>query len=140
MQEKRDSYYWVTKQSTRWNDNDVYGHINNVAYYGYFDTVANLYLIERAGLDILKSETIAYVVASNCEYYSPIAYPDKIDVGFRVDSLGSSSVHYAMAVFKHDQDLAAACGRFTHVFVSRESGKPIAIPETIRQALELAIV
>lgn len=128
-------YKYFHSLETRWMDNDVYGHVNNVTYYSYFDTVANRYLIDHGRLDIHNADIIAFVVASSCEYISPISYPDKLDIGFSVNTLGKSSVEYAMAVFKDGDDTASAIGSFTHVFVKRSTNQSIAIPETIRTAL-----
>lgn len=142
MQESRNksNYFYSIQISTRWMDNDIYGHVNNVTYYSYFDTVANRYLIERGGLDIHAAEIVGFVVASNCEYFSPIAFPQQLEVFFRVNKLGTKSVEYGIAIFNEDQDLASACGTFTHVFVERASGASTAIPKKIRQALELAVI
>jgi acyl-CoA thioester hydrolase len=140
MAEKRDraNYFYFKSISTRWMDNDVYGHVNNVTYYSYFDTVANSYLIEHGGLDIQSAETVGFVVASNCEYHSPIAFPQTIEAAFKVNKLGSKSVEYGVAIFNDTQEQACASGTFTHVFVNRASGKSTPIPEQIRQALERA--
>ena len=135
----RDNYHYFQQLSTRWMDNDIYGHVNNVTYYSYFDTVANQYLIEQGGLDIQNAETVGFVVASNCEYHAPIAHPQNIEVGFRVNKLGTKSVQYGIAIFKENETSAAANGTFTHVFVERASGKSALIPETIRSALEAAV-
>lgn len=121
-------------------DNDVYGHVNNVTYYSYFDTVANNYLIEQGGLDIHKAAVVGFVVASNCEYLAPIAYPEQIEVAFRVNKLGNKSVEYGIAIFKAGEPSASAHGTFTHVFVDRQSGESASIPVKIRQALELAVI
>lgn len=131
----RSDYEYFHSLETRWMDNDIYGHVNNVTYYSYFDTVANRYLIDHAGLDIQNADIVGFVVASNCQYLSPISYPEKLDIGFKVNKLGTSSAEYAMAVFKHGDDLASAIGSFTHVFVSRSTNKPVTIPEPIRAAL-----
>lgn len=136
----RNAYFYFSELSTRWMDNDVYGHVNNVTYYSYFDTVANQYLIEQGGMDIQTAKDVGFVVASNCEYLEPIAHPAVIEVGFRVNKLGSKSVEYGIAIFKRQAAQACAHGTFTHVFVNRESGKSTAIPSAIRQALELAII
>ena len=132
----RSDYSYFHLITTRWADNDIYGHINNVTYYSYFDTVSNAYLIEEGGLDIENSPIIAYVVNSGCNYSSAIAYPDKIDAGLRVDRLGKSSVQYGVAIFKEGEVQASAYGHFVHVFVERKTGKPVAIPKKIRDALE----
>lgn len=132
----RDNYFVFNPITTRWMDNDVYGHVNNVTYYSYFDTAANTYLIEEGGLNIESSPVIAYVVNSSCNYSSGIAYPDKIEAGLRVDRLGNSSVQYGIAIFKKGEEQASAYGHFVHVFVERETGKPVPIPEKMRHALE----
>ena len=109
--------------------------VNNVTYYSYFITAANQYLIEKGGLDIHNSKTVGFVVASSCEYLSPITYPDKIEVGLRVERLGNSSVTYALGIFKDGKEEACAQGSFTHVFVERASGEPVSIPDELRIAL-----
>lgn len=136
----RNAYFYFTAITTRWMDNDIYGHVNNVTYYSYFDTIANQYLIEQGGLDIQSADQVGFVVASNCEYLQPIAYPEKLTAGFRVNKLGSKSVQYGIAIFRDNSNQACAHGTFTHVFVDRRSGQSIAIPTTIREALELAII
>ena len=138
--EVRDNYFVFKPITTRWMDNDIYGHINNVTYYSYFDTVSNAYLIEAGGLDIENSPIIAYVVNSGCNYSSAIAYPDKIEAGLRVDRLGKSSVQYGVAIFKEGEVQASAYGHFVHVFVERKTGKPVSIPKKIRNALEKILV
>tara|TARA_B110000114_G_scaffold176973_1_gene208235 strand:+ start:253 stop:630 length:378 start_codon:yes stop_codon:yes gene_type:complete len=121
-------------------DNDIYGHVNNVVYYSYFDSVANKYLIEKGGLDIQNAQVIGFVVASSCEYKSPIAYPEKIEAGFRVNKLGNSSVEYGIAIFKKGAPAPSAVGTFTHVFVDRGTDSAVPIPSDIRQALEAVLV
>jgi len=132
----RRGYVYFSRIATRWIDNDVYGHVNNAIYYQFFDTVANAYLIERGGLDIHTSPTVAFIVASSCRYHAPIAHPDEIDAGFRVNRLGRSSVEYGVAVFRAGHDRAAADGTFTHVFVDRASGRSVPIEGPMRAALE----
>ena len=134
----RGDYPWHSPITTRWADNDIYGHVNNVVYYAYFDTVANAYLIERGGLDIHQGETIGFVVNSQCDYFSPVAFPDQLEGGFRVNRLGRSSVEYGIAIFKQGQDAACAAGTFTHVFVNRETQRPVPIDGKLREALEAA--
>ena len=136
----RASYPYFTDITTRWMDNDIYGHVNNVVYYSYFDSVANKYLIEEGGLDIHSAEIIGFVVASSCQYKSPIAYPEPIEAGFRVNKLGNSSVEYGIAIFKQGQPNASAVGTFTHVFVDRATDKSVAIPAPLRRALEAILV
>ncbi len=131
----RDAYRWFCPITTRWHDNDIYGHVNNVTYYSYFDTVANTYLIEQGGLDIHHGDTVGFVVNSGCNYFAPIAFPDRLDGGLRVNKLGKSSVEYGIAIFKTGEDTAVAEGHFVHVFVNKASNTPVAIPENIRAAL-----
>jgi acyl-CoA thioester hydrolase len=134
--ETPEHYRYFLPITTRWMDNDVYGHINNVTYYSYFDTVANHYLIHEGGLDILSSPVIGLVVESQCSYRAPLAYPDHLRAGLRVDKLGNRSVTYGIAIFKEGEDQAAAQGYFVHVFVDRQSRKAVAIPDRLREALE----
>ncbi len=138
--QSRENYFVFNDITTRWSDNDVYGHVNNVTYYSYFDTAANNYLIEKGGLDIENSPVIGFVVNSGCNYNSAIAYPDKIETGLRVDKLGNSSVQYGVAIFKKGMDEACAHGHFVHVFVSRKTNKSVPIPEKIRTALQAILV
>jgi acyl-CoA thioester hydrolase len=135
--ETRARYAYFVEITTRWLDNDVYGHVNNVTYYSYFDTAANLYLIERGGLDIHTSPVIGLVVESKCVYRAPIAFPDRVTAGLRVDRLGNRSVTYGIGIFRADEDVAAAHGHFVHVFVERASRAPTAIPASLRAVLEL---
>ena len=121
---------------TRWHDNDLYGHVNNVTYYSYFDSAVNAYLIEVGGLDIHQGEVVAFVVSSSCDYFASIAFPERIECGLRVASVGRSSVQYELAVFKQGSEQACAAGRFVHVFVDRASSQPVPIPERLRAALE----
>jgi acyl-CoA thioester hydrolase len=129
------NYRYFLPIGTRWMDNDVYGHINNVTYYSYFDTVANHYLIAEGGLDIHAAPVIALVVESTCSYHAPLAYPDQLRAGLRVDRLSTRSVTYGIAIFNDAHDQAAAHGHFVHVFVDRVSRKAVAIPDPIRAAL-----
>ncbi len=130
-------FYPIT---TRWMDNDIYGHVNNVTYYSYFDTAANRYLIEEGGLDIEDSRIVGYVVNSGCQYHAPITYPEDIQAGLRVDRLGNSSVQYGIAIFKTGEERAAAHGHFVHVFVERAADRSVPIPDRLRQALERLLV
>jgi acyl-CoA thioester hydrolase len=116
-------------------DNDIYGHINNALYYAFFDTAINQYLIAEGGLDITAGKVIAYAVESQCQYLRPLAYPEVIEVGLRVGKLGNSSVRYELAIFKQGETLASAAGYFVHVFVNRETQRPVPMPERIRAAL-----
>jgi acyl-CoA thioester hydrolase len=118
-------------------DNDIYGHVNNALYYAFFDTAINDYLIGEGGLDINAGAVMAFAAESQCQYLRPLAFPEVIDIGLRVGKLGNSSVRYELALFKQDEDFAAAAGYFVHVFVDRETQRPVPIPATIRGALEL---
>lgn len=131
----RADYFIFQPITTRWMDNDVYGHVNNVTYYSYFDTAVNLYLIEEGGLDIRNSPVIGYVVNSNCNYRKGIAYPDRLEAGLRVDRLGNSSVQYGVGIFREGEPEICAHGQFVHVFVDRATEKSVPIPEKLRTAL-----
>ncbi len=134
--ETRDNYKQFYPITTRWMDNDYYGHVNNVTYYSYFDTAANRYLIEAGGLDLDNASVIGVVVNSGCTYKKPVAYPQTLEAGLRVDRLGSSSVEYGLAIFAEGEQDASAFGHFVHVFVNRKTNLPVSIPEEIRTALE----
>lgn len=131
--------YFVTMQ-TRWMDNDIYGHVNNVQYYSYFDSAANQYLIEHGGMNLPTAEVVGFVVSSNCNYYAPITYPQVLEIGFRVNKVGTTSAEYGLSIFIKGDQKAVASGTFTHVFVNRVSGKPVPVPNRIRKALENVIL
>lgn len=137
---QRTNYSYFIDITTRWMDNDIYGHVNNVVYYSYFDSVANQYLIEEGGLDIQTAGIVGFVVASNCQYKSPIGYPELIEAGLRVNSLGNSSVEYGIGIFKKGALNASAMGTFTHVFVDRSTDKSVPIPSQIRSALQAILI
>jgi acyl-CoA thioester hydrolase len=117
-------------------DNDVYGHVNNVTYYSYFDTVVNEHLVRAGGLDVERSPAIGVVVETACRFHKPITFPDVVDAGMRVVAIGRSSVRYEIGLFRQDDDDAAATGRFVHVWVDREARRPAPVPDRIRNALE----
>jgi len=121
---------------TRWMDNDVYGHVNNVVYYSFFDTAVNQFLIERGVLDIHKGEVVGFVVDSGCSYFSSISFPDTIHAGIRVAKLGNSSVRYEIGIYRNDEQAPAAVGHFVHVYVERSSNRSVPIPENVRSVLE----
>jgi acyl-CoA thioester hydrolase len=125
---------------TRWMDNDVYGHVNNVVYYSFFDTAVNQFLIERGVLDIHKGEVVGFVVDSGCSYFSPIAFPDTVHAGIRVSKLGNSSVRYDIALYRNDDPLPAAAGHFVHVYVERSSNRSVPIPTSVRHVLETILI
>ncbi len=133
---RRADYAWFRPVTPRWMDNDVYGHVNNAHYYAYFDTVVNRYLIEVGGLDIHGGKVVGYVVSSACDYFRPVAYPEDLEVGLRVDRIGRSSVRYGLGLFAAAGDAACAAGTVVHVFVDRGAAGPVEIPGPIRRALE----
>ena len=133
--ETRARFAYFVPVPTRWMDNDVYRHVNNVVYYAYFDTVINRYLIGEGGLDIARGAVIGLCVESRCRYRKPIAFPDDVDAGLRVAKLGRSSVTYDVGIFARGEDEAAAEGSFVHVFVDRETRKSTPIPDSLRSAL-----
>lgn len=135
MPSPRTAYRHFRAITTRWMDNDVYGHVNNVVYYSYFDTVVNQYLLERNVLDIERSTVIGLVVETQCNYFSPITFPDAVHAGLRVAKLGASSVRYEVGLFRNDDPLASAQGHFVHVYVDRATRRPTALPEDLRRAL-----
>jgi acyl-CoA thioester hydrolase len=122
--------------ATRWKDNDIYGHVNNVEYYSYFDTVINMFLISEGSLDIHSGGVIGVCAESHCKYSGGFAFPETIDAGLRVERLGNSSVRYGVGLFSQGAEEAAAVGWFVHVFVDRLTRKPITPPESLRTALE----
>ena len=133
----RDAFRQFVTITTRWMDNDVYGHINNVQYYSYFDTAVNRYLIEAGALDIHEGETIGLVVETHCNFFESAAFPDDIEAGIRVAHLGNSSVRYEIGLFVSGREAAIAQGHFVHVYVDRESQQPVKIPEKLRAVLTI---
>ena len=132
----RNAYRHFSSISTRWMDNDAYGHINNVVYYSYFDTVVNRYLIEAGALDIERSPVIGLVVETHCNYFSSLAFPQTVEAGLRVAHLGSSSVRYEIGLFAAGEPFAAACGHFVHVYVDRVTRRPAPLPTLLAQTLQ----
>ena len=122
--------------TTRWRDNDAYGHVNNVVHFSYFDTVVNTYLINRGALDIEQSRVIGLVVETGCVYLSPLTYPEQVTGGLRVAHVGRSSVRYEIALFPPEGDAAAAQGHFVHVYVDRDTRRPVDLPLPLREALD----
>ena len=121
---------------TRWADNDVYGHVNNVVYYSWFDTAVNAYLIEQGALDIHRGQTIGLVIETQCNYFAPLAFPQVVEAGIRVAKLGQSSVRYEIGLFAHGEPLCAAAGHFVHVYVDKVTRRPCALPVALRAVLE----
>ncbi len=133
--ERRERYKFFLDIPTRWMDNDVYGHVNNVIYYSYFDTLINRYLIDRGGFDFLNAPVIGITPETYCRFHQSFAYPEVVEAGLRVGRLGTSSVRYEVGLFGRGEMDARADGHFVHVFVERASQRPVAIPARLRQAL-----
>lgn len=134
--QSRDAYRHFSSISTRWMDNDAYGHINNVVYYSYFDTVVNRYLIEAGVLDVQHGAVIGLVVETHCNYFSPLSFPQTVDTGLRVAKLGASSVRYEIGLFGGGEAMTAACGHFVHVYVDRETRRPAPLPAPLIHTLQ----
>ncbi|WP_347717201.1 thioesterase family protein [Sphingomonas sp.] len=132
----RAAYRAWTPITLRWADNDVYGHVNNTVYYQWFDDAVNGWLIEAGLLDVEAGDPIGLVVATSCSYFAPLAFPGKVEVGIAIERPGRSSVTYRVGVFAKGSDKPAAQGQFTHVYVGRESRRPVALPDTWRAVLE----
>jgi len=132
----RSGYRHFLAIPTRWHDNDAYGHVNNVVYYAWFDTVVNEHLIRVAGLDIAADPAVGLVVETSCRYHRSLAFPDAVEAGLRVDRLGKSSVVYGIGIFRAGEDEASASGRFVHVWVDRATQRPVSVPERVRAALQ----
>lgn len=122
--------------ATRWADNDHYGHANNVAYYGFFDTAVNAFLMHTTGVDIRELPAIGVVAETGCRYFSEVGFPDQLHIGLRLEKLGNRSVVYELGVFRNDASTPSAIGRFVHVYVDQKSRKAVPIPEAIRVALQ----
>jgi len=134
--EPRASYRAFHKITTRWEDNDVYGHVNNVVYYSWFDTAVNAHLIERGALDIHQGDVIGLVVETQCNYFAPVEFPQAVEAGVRVSHVGRSSVRYDVGVFIKGEPMTAAKGHFVHVYVDRESRRPAQLPAKLKNVLE----
>ena len=134
--ELRDSYRHFQAIPTRWADNDIYGHVNNVVYYSYFDTVVNQYLIEQHALDLVNSTVIGLVVETQCDYFAPLSFPDVVHAGLRVTKVGNSSVRYEIGLFRNEERTASAQGYFVHVYVNRASRRSTPVPADMRAVLE----
>ncbi|MEE2691143.1 MAG: thioesterase family protein [Pseudomonadota bacterium] len=132
----RSDYKHFLPLQTRWADNDIYGHVNNVAYYGYFDTIVNEYLIASGALDIHNGEVIGLVVETGCRYFAPLEFPQKLEGALRVARIGNSSVRYELAIFKEGEQSPAAEGHFTHVYVDRKTRRPAPLPQSFKSVLE----
>lgn len=133
---KRGAYRVFRSIGTRWMDNDAYGHVNNVVYYSWFDTAVNAYLIEQGALDIHQGDTLGLVIETQCNYFTPLAFPQSVEAGIRVAKLGSSSVRYEVGLFAEGAELAAAQGHFIHVYVDRQTRRPVPLPAKLKSVLE----
>ncbi len=136
----RSAYRVFRTITTRWSDNDVYGHVNNVVYYSWFDTAVNAHLIDQGALDIHAGTTIGLVIETQCNYFAPLAFPQAVEAGIRVARLGGSSVRYEVGLFAQGEPLTAAAGHFIHVYVDRDSRRPVPVPETLRGVLQALVV
>lgn len=132
----RGSYRAFRSIGTRWADNDLYGHVNNVVYYSWFDTAVNSLLIERGALDIHAGQTIGFVVETQCNYFAPLAFPQVVEAGIRVAHAGTSSVRYEIGLFAQGSDTAAAQGHFVHVYVDRMTQRPVPLPAALQAVVE----
>ncbi|OXC80165.1 acyl-CoA thioesterase [Caballeronia sordidicola] len=132
----RADYPHFLSIDTRWSDNDLYGHVNNVVYYSYFDTVVNEYLIRYGALDLEAGKTIGLVVETHCSYFASLAFPERIDAGLRVVQLGTTSVRYEVGIFSAGSEQPAAQGHFVHVYVDRDTRRPVPLPQALVVALK----
>lgn len=137
--ETRAEYGAFQTITTRWMDNDVYGHVNNVQYYSFFDTAVNRWLIEQGVLDIHNGQVIGLVVETSCSYFQPIAFPETVHAGIRVAKLGNSSVRYEVGLFRDDDQIVSAAGHFIHVYVDRATNRPVPLPEPLRAVLSTLV-
>lgn len=138
--ERREHYKHILQIQTRWRDNDVYHHVNNVVYYEFFDTVINGYLMKHGGLSYTDGESVGFAVETHCQFLAPIRFPDKVDAGLRIAHLGNSSVRYEIGIFKAGEDAPSAVGYFVHVFVNRETNEPTRIDGKLREAMQALLI
>ena len=131
----RDSYRHFQPITTRWMDNDVYGHVNNVVYYSFFDTAVNRYLVQAGALDIHEGAVIGLVIETHCNYFAPLAFPQTVEAGLRVGHIGTSSVRYEVGLFAEGEPSSAAHGHFVHVYVDRATRRPVPLPDQFMRAL-----
>ena len=136
----RSEYNYFSKLSTRWNDNDVYGHMNNIIYYVLFDTVVNKWLIKNKLIDIKNGQNIGLIVQSGCNYFSSFEYPENIDAGIRVTKIGTSSVRYEVGLFHEKEEISSADGFFIHVYVDRQTNKPMPLNYNFKKNLDTILV
>jgi acyl-CoA thioester hydrolase len=133
---RRSAYRAFHRVTTRWMDNDVYGHVNNAHYYSYFDSAINALLLAGGALDLREGAAVGFVVSSGCDFHAPVAYPGTVEVGVRVEEMGRSSVRYGVALFAEGDEVARASGFMVHVFVDRGTGRSTPLPDAVRRTLE----
>ncbi|MFG1185061.1 acyl-CoA thioesterase [Xanthobacter aminoxidans] len=138
--DRRQDYPHFREIATRWMDNDVYQHVNNVVYYSFFDTAVGHYLIETGALDVQASPVIGLVVETRCQYFSSLSFPSTVHAGLRVGRLGTTSVRYEIGIFRDADQVAAAQGHFIHVYVDRATNRPVPLPDKLRQVLAPLVV
>lgn len=131
----RERFRVFEQIQTRWHDNDVYQHVNNVIYYAFFDTAVNKVLVDRGVLDVASSPVVGLVIETQCKYFAPIAFPDLISVGICTTHVGNSSVRYEIGIFRNNEPQASALGHFVHVYVDRATNRPVPIPDNVRKVL-----
>jgi acyl-CoA thioester hydrolase len=132
---RRDEFHRFTQMPTRWGDHDSYGHVNNVVYYSYCESAISEFLVEQGTLDIASSPVIGLIVNSSCTYFSPIGFPDRINVGMKISHLGNSSARYELALFRNDDQEAAAAAHIIYVYVDRASNVAVPVPDAVRMVL-----
>jgi acyl-CoA thioester hydrolase len=133
---RRADYRFFSQIATRWMDNDIYGHVNNVVYYSYFDTVIAHWLMREGGLEPSSATVVGMAVETGCRFHRSLAFPDNVHAGLRIGRLGNSSARYEIGIFRNDDETACADGHFVHVFVDRATQRPVPIPKHLREALE----
>lgn len=131
----RAAYRWFLAIPTRWMDNDVFGHVNNVVYYSWFDTAVARFLMDTGALQPLAAPVVGFVVETQCRYFAPVSFPDTVTVGLCVGRIGNTSVRYELGIFREDEDRAAAAGHFVHAYVTRATGRPTPVPAPMRAVL-----
>jgi acyl-CoA thioester hydrolase len=136
----RSEYNYFSNLSTRWNDNDIYGHMNNIIYYELFDTAVNKWLIKNKLIDIKNGKNIGLIVQSGCNYFSSFEYPENIDAGIRVTKIGTSSVRYEVGLFHEEEEISSADGFFIHVYVDRQTNKPISLNYDFKKMLDTILI
>ena len=137
---QREDFPKIITMTTRWSDNDIYLHVNNVVYFSYFDTAVNQNLVETGVLTIENSEVVGLVVNNQCQFFASISFPDTVHVGLSVEKIGNSSVTYRLGIFKNDENQLSALGSYTHVYVNRKTQRPVAIPEKTRAVFESLLI